>query len=208
MAMCRTWPLLCLHLIGLLASVGYVGCFSIVQNSVSTSGPVSWLCLEAGLSLVRLAIWAWNSMRDDTPPLEINLELDKSEPFPTCNKDNEKILRSKVLPLTRAPDFLKSITSFIGLIKLFSIPDTSLHYTLTRKRPSKKSVLRRNRDNKPENAKNHKLGERTIYHGFRSQGAYVGHFILEVKIDTKIDSNVDPVCSDNNNLDRRCKLTM
>ena len=41
----RTWPLLCLLLFGLLASlVGYVGCFSIVQNSASTSGPVSWLC--------------------------------------------------------------------------------------------------------------------------------------------------------------------
>ena len=46
-----TWPLLCLLLIGLLMSVvGYVGCFSIVQNSASTS--VSWLCLEAGLSVV------------------------------------------------------------------------------------------------------------------------------------------------------------
>ena len=41
----RTWPLLFLLLFGLLASVvGYVGCFSIVQNSASTSGPVSWLC--------------------------------------------------------------------------------------------------------------------------------------------------------------------
>ena len=73
----RTWPLLCLLLIGILASVvGYVGCFSIVQNSASTSGPISWLCLEAGLSVVRLAIWAWNPMTDDAPPLKINLELD------------------------------------------------------------------------------------------------------------------------------------
>ena len=41
----RTWLLLFLLLIGLLTSVvGYVGCFSIVQNSASTSGPVSWLC--------------------------------------------------------------------------------------------------------------------------------------------------------------------
>ena len=107
----RTWPLLFLLLIGLLASVvGYVGCFSIVQNSTSTSGPVSWLCLEAGLSVVRLAIWAWNPTRDYAPPLEINLELDKYEPLPTCNKYNEEILRYKVLPLTRARDFLKSIT--------------------------------------------------------------------------------------------------
>ena len=38
----RTWPLLCLLYIGLLVSVvGSVGCFSIVQNLASTSGPVS-----------------------------------------------------------------------------------------------------------------------------------------------------------------------
>ena len=29
----------------------------------------------------------------------------------------------------------------------------------------------------------------------------VGHFILEVEINAKIDSKVDPVCSDSNNLD-------
>ena len=152
-----TWPLLCLLLIGLLASVvGYVGCFSIVQNSTSTSGPVSWLCLEAGLSLIRLAIWAWNPMTDDAPPLEINIKLDKYEPLPTCNKDNAEILDYKVLPLTRARDFLKSITSFVGLIKPFSIPDTSLYYTLTRKRLSKK-----NESTEPENVVKHELGERT-----------------------------------------------
>ena len=45
-----TWLLLFLLLIGLVASiVGYAGCFSVVQNSTSTNGPVSWLCLETGL---------------------------------------------------------------------------------------------------------------------------------------------------------------
>jgi hypothetical protein len=138
-----TWLLLFLLLIGLVASiVGYVGCFSVVQNSTSTIGPVSWLCLEAGLSVMRLAIWAWNPTGDDAPPLEIILELDKYEhdPLPTCNKDNAEILQYKVLPLTRARDFLKIITSFAGLIEPFSNPDLSLYYTLTRKRPSKKSV--------------------------------------------------------------------
>ena len=223
----RTWPLLCLLLIGLLASVvGYVGCFSIVQNSASTFGPVSWLCLEAGLSVVRLAIWGWNPARDDAPPLEINLELDKYEPLPTCNKDNTEILEYKVLPLTRARDFLKSITSFVGLIKPFSNPDLSLYYTLTRKRAYKKSVLTRNGNNEPEITEKRELGERTLYitvfdHKERTTRVYtrddevetfystksdaplvdVGHFILEVEIDAKIDSKGDPVCSDSNNLD-------
>ena len=211
----RTGLLLCLLLIGLVASVvGYVGCFSVVQNSTSTVGPVSWLCLEAGLSVLRLAIWAWNPTRDDAaPPLEIILELDKYEhkPLPTCNKDNEEILQYNVLPLTRARNFLKIITSFAGLIEPFTNPDLSLYYTLTRKRPSKKSV---------------ELGERTLYitvfdHKERTTRVYtrekeidtfystksdaplvdVGHFLLEVEIDAKIDPKGDPVSSDSNNLD-------
>src|ERR1700676_343083 len=91
---------------------------------------------------MRLAIWAWNPTRDDAPPLEIILELDKYEHsfLPTCNKDVKEILEYKVLPLTRARDFLKIVTSFAGLIEPFSNPDLSLYYTSTRKCPSKKSV--------------------------------------------------------------------
>ena len=219
----RTWPLLCLLLFGLLASVvGYVGCFSIVQNSASTSGPVSWLCLEVGLSVVRLAIWAWNPTSDDAPPLEINLELDKHEPLPTCNKDNKEIFQCNVLPLTRARDFLKSITSFVGLIKPFIDPDLSLYYTLTRNMDNEPV----NPENESENLENRKLGERTLYitvfdHKERTTRVYtrddkvetfystkldaplvdVGHHLLEVEIDAKMDSKGDPVCSDSNILD-------
>jgi hypothetical protein len=101
------------------------------------------------------------------PPLEIILELDKYKPLPTCNKDNEEILQYKVLPLMRARDFLKIITSFAGLIEPFGNPDLSLYYTLTRKRPSNKSVPAninkdRNRDNNSMNAERYKLGERTL----------------------------------------------
>ena len=155
-----TWLLLCLLLIGLVTSVvGYVGCFSVVQNSTSTNGPVSWLCLESGLSVMRLAIWAWNPTRGDAPPLEIILELDKYEhkPSPTCNKDNEEILEYKVLPLTRARDFLKNITSFAGLIESFCNPDLSLYYALTWKRPSRIILW-----GDWENAA-YKLGKRTLY---------------------------------------------
>jgi transposase InsO family protein len=139
---------------------------------------------------MRLAIWASNPTRDDTPPLEIILELDKYRPLPTCNKDNEEILQYKVLPLTRARDFLKIITSFAGLIELFSNPDLSLYYTLTRKRRFKESA---------------RLGEWTLYitvfdHKERTTRVYtqeneidtfysttsdapivdVGHFLLEI----------------------------
>ncbi|KAF8805288.1 hypothetical protein BYT27DRAFT_7193008, partial [Phlegmacium glaucopus] len=107
----------------------------------------------------------------DAPPLEIILELDKYEysPLPTCNKDDEEILGYKVLPLTRARDFLKTITSFAGLIEPFSIPGLSLYYTLTRKRTYKESVPAdgedegENEDNEPGNGEKHKLGERILY---------------------------------------------
>ena len=215
-----TLPLLFLLFIGLLASVvGYVGCFSIVQNSASASGPISWLCLEAGLSLFRLVIWAWNPKCDDAPPLDIHFELDKHNPLPTCNKDSAEIFLSKVLPLTRARDFLKSITSFVGLIEPFRNPDLSLYYTLTRKRPYKEGVSENTWD-----AKNHEPGERTLYitvfdHKERTTRVYtrndekdafystksdapqvdVGHHLLEVEIDTEIvDFTGDPVCSDMN----------
>ncbi|KAF8799342.1 hypothetical protein BYT27DRAFT_7201879 [Phlegmacium glaucopus] len=243
----RTLLLLFFLIIGLLASVvGYVGCFSVVQNSISRLGPVSWLCLEAGLSVMRLGIWAWNPKRDEAPPLEIILELDEHEPFPTCNKDSEEILQYKVLPLTRARDFLKIITSYAGLIEPFSSPDLSLYYTLTRKRPSKQSVPvdgenerengdsepgngdsePENADSEPENAERPRLGERILYitvfdHKERTTRVYtrdnkidtfystnsdapsvdVGHLLLEVEIDAKIDPKADPVCSDSNNVD-------
>ena len=224
----RTWILLFLLLMGLVGSVvGYVGCFSVVQNSTSNNGPVSWLCLEVGLSVIRLAIWAWNPTRDNAPPLEIILKLDERKPLPTCNKDNEEILRYKVLPLTRARDFLKVITSFAGLIETFSNPDLSLYYTLTRKCISKEGVpANMDSDNEPENTENRKLDESILYitvfdHKERTTRVYtrdneidifystksdapivdVGHFLLEVEIDVQIDPEGDTVSSDSNILD-------
>ena len=208
-----TWLLLVLLLIGLVASiVGYVGCFSVVQNSISTTGPVSWLCLEAGLSVIRLLIWAWNPTRDNAPPLELILQLDKYEhkPFPTCNKDNEEILRYKVLPLTRAQDFLKVITSFAGLIEPFSNPDLSLYYTLTRKRPSgfwNKDTLNERSlyitvfDHKERTTRVYTRDNKTdTFYSTKSDAPLVdvGHFLLEVEIDTKINPKGDPVSGNNN----------
>ena len=171
--------------------------------------------------MVRLAIWAWNPTTDGAPPLLINLELDKYEPLPTCNKDNAEILEHNVLPLSRARGFLKTITSFAWLIKLFSNPDLSLYYTLTRNRDNQPE----DSENESENSENHILGERTLYitvfdhertiqvstrdnevetiYSTKSDAPLVdvGHFILEVEINAKIDSKVDPICRDGNNLD-------
>ena len=207
----RTWLMLFLLLIGLVASiVGYVGCFSVVQNSTSNVGPVSWLCLEIGLSVIRLAIWAWNPTGDDAPPLEIVLKLDEHKPFPTCNKDNEEILRYKVLPLTRARDFLKIITSFAGLIHPFSNPDLSLYYTLTRKRSfeleEEEEIVTVPADiendysdggHEPiaENAKDYNLGESALYitvfdHKERTTRVYTRDNEIDIFYSTKSDAPI------------------
>ena len=197
-----TWLLLFLLLIGLVASVvGYVGCFSVVQNSTLDIGPVIWLIFQVWLSVVRLTIWAWNPTKDGVPSLEIILELDEHKVLPTCNKDNEDILRYKVLPLTRARDFLKIITSFAGLIEPFSNPDLSLYYTLTRKRPSNESVTadieneHGDGDNGLENAENHGLGESTLYitvfdHKERTTRVYTRDNEIDTFYSTKSDAPI------------------
>jgi hypothetical protein len=130
------WVFFVLLLAGILSSVvGYVGCFSVVQNSKSRTGPLSWLCLEAGLSIIRMILWGLNPGGDGAPPLKLTLKLDHETMFlPTCNLDDECITQRKVLPLTRANEFLNSIASFAGLFERFTHPDLTLYYTLTRKR--------------------------------------------------------------------------
>ncbi|KAL0955451.1 hypothetical protein HGRIS_001693 [Hohenbuehelia grisea] len=103
--------------IGLGLSVaGYIGCFSLVKGG-STIGSYIWLSTEVFLSLVRMAIWAWNPKWDDNEaPLEISLQLSTHCPLPTCNKFSEELDEEEVLPLTRSREFLKAITSFVGLL--------------------------------------------------------------------------------------------
>jgi hypothetical protein len=130
-----TWVLFLGLLLGVVASVvGYIGCFSVVQSTQKSSGPLSWLGLEAALSLLRMYIWGLNPQSDDAPPLEFVLAVDDEPPLPTCNKYREYIDEDKVLPLTRADQFLNSVASFAGFIDRFDHPDLTLYYCLTRQR--------------------------------------------------------------------------
>ena len=128
------WTFLILLFIGIIASVvGYVGCFSAVQGSGSSKEALIWLCLEAGLSIVRIILWAINPKGDDAPPLEFKFQLDEHPPLPTCIKSAEEIEELKVLPLVRATEFLEGVTSYAGLLHRFSPPRLTLYYTLTRR---------------------------------------------------------------------------
>ena len=87
----RTWLMPLPLLIGLLASVvGYIGCFSVVQNSTSTLGPISWLCLEAGFSVMRLVIWARGTTRLHHLRLFSNWTNTNITPFPLATKTTRK----------------------------------------------------------------------------------------------------------------------
>ena len=69
-----------LLIIGIIASiVGYVGCFSVVQNTRTKTGPISWLFQEVGLSIIRTILWGINPTFDDPPPLELKLTLGGTE---------------------------------------------------------------------------------------------------------------------------------
>ena len=200
------WFLLFLLLLGVIASVvGYIGCFSVVQSTQKSTGPLSWLCLEAALSLLRMYIWGLNPDSDDAPPLEFVLKLDEEPPLPTCNMYSDEIETDKVLPLTRANQFLNSVTAFAGLIDRFEHPDLTLYYTLTRKRVP---------GIEPETT----LGERILYitafdHKERTTRIYtrggtaigfdliessipvidLEHGVLEVRLGRRIDSKNDPI---------------
>lgn len=131
------WICLVLLLLGIFASVvGYVGCFSVVQSSSSSTGPLIWLCLEASLSVIRIILWSSNPESDDAPPLQLTFKLDHRAPLPTCNKYDDEIKEEKVLPLVRASQFLETIASFAGLVERFDHPDLTLYYTLTRTKVS------------------------------------------------------------------------
>lgn len=66
-----------------LIIVGYVGCFSIVQGSTTTLGPVVWLVLESVLSIIRVLLWSFNPKWDERTGINFNLTLASRPICPT-----------------------------------------------------------------------------------------------------------------------------
>ena len=202
-----TWLLLFLLLTSVTASlIGYFGCYSVASNNP----PIIWVFLETALSIIRSAICGYLPTSTNPPPLKILLYLDEYTPAPTCNKDNEEILQDKMLPLTRARDFLKTLTSFAGFIEPFNNPDFSLYYTLTRKRSFKKgeewTLYITVFDHKGHTAQVYtRDNEIDTFYSTKSDAPLfdVGPFlrVSEVEIDVEIVSEQDTVASDSKILD-------
>jgi hypothetical protein len=157
-------------------------------------------------------LWGWNPTGDDAPPLQLILGRDRYPPLPTCKLYDHDIEMAKILPLTRANQFLNSITSFTGVVERFDHPDVTLYYTLTRNAFAHADS---------HNATLHKPGEHALYitifdHKERvntrvyTQRSGVDHFyatesslpvidpkqgLLEIKLGDNINNQDDPIIS-------------
>ncbi|KAF9487831.1 hypothetical protein BDN71DRAFT_575025 [Pleurotus eryngii] len=120
-----------------LSIMGYIGSFTIVANdgkaNANSNGPLIWLGVEIALSLLRMLIWSLNPLFDEHTDLTFKLELEASNPLPTCNKFSEELEANGVIPLARSHEFLGQITSFVGLLEPFeSVGDgVALYYTMS-----------------------------------------------------------------------------
>jgi hypothetical protein len=104
-----------LLLIGfLLTLVGYVGCFTIIQDSKSTpSDTYLWLGLEAFLSLVRMMVWGWNPGWDDSDGITLALTKPKDNPFRSITIHETG--KSQDLDIMDETDFWEKMTAYCGL---------------------------------------------------------------------------------------------
>ena len=117
-----------LIIVGMLGSVvGYIGCFSLVQDDQATAvGRYLWIGLEALLSLVRMMIWASNPIYDDSPGLEISLQLSK-KPSPSLEYVNEA--DALTLRLIDEEKFMAEFIAYCGSIPPLGIEFIASFYT-------------------------------------------------------------------------------
>ncbi|KAJ7461219.1 hypothetical protein FB451DRAFT_490690 [Mycena latifolia] len=120
----NTWSWLAMLsalLLGFLMSiVGYVGCFTIVQNSLTPSDTYIWLGLEATLAMIRLFIWASNPPWDDSDGILLKLTPNKNVPLPAA-KPISVLVKENWVPSFKIVDhtqFWEGLTLFSGPVNI------------------------------------------------------------------------------------------
>ncbi|KAJ7020387.1 hypothetical protein C8F04DRAFT_1242007 [Mycena alexandri] len=121
-------------------AVGYLGCFTVVQNAPADS-TYMWLGIEIALAILRIYIWGLNPSRDEATGLILELQLsndlDQAPNITTPQDLQDQILTSK--PTERAlfviltdSEFLEYISPYTGPVERFSDPDNhvAIYYTL------------------------------------------------------------------------------
>ncbi|KAJ7020755.1 hypothetical protein C8F04DRAFT_1241770 [Mycena alexandri] len=124
-------------------AVGYLGCFTVVQNAPASS-TYMWLGIEIALALLRIYIWGLNPSWDEATGLTLEIQLPNDfaqAPKITTPQD----LQKKILGLDKIPqwrrasfviltdsEFLEYISHYTGPVERFSDPDNhvAIYYTL------------------------------------------------------------------------------
>ncbi|KAJ7482031.1 hypothetical protein FB451DRAFT_1030421, partial [Mycena latifolia] len=121
-------------------AVGYLGCFTVVQNS-HAGDTYMWLGIEIALALLWIYIWGLNPSWDEQTGLSLELQLpDNFEKAPTITTGQDfwgRILEenySEPGPFVGVTDshFLEYISPYAGPVERFSDPDhhVALYYAL------------------------------------------------------------------------------
>lgn len=99
--------------------LGYIGCFSVVQDPRSTTTDIyTWLGLEFTLALIRIGIWGWNPTFDDPDGLYINMQRTAALPIQPRVTINE----AQTVRIMEETTFWEELTAFSGLLDIPNIP--------------------------------------------------------------------------------------
>ncbi|KAJ7250610.1 hypothetical protein C8J57DRAFT_677312 [Mycena rebaudengoi] len=106
----------------IMTFVGYVGCFTLIQDAKSTaSDTYIWLGLEAILSLLRMAIWGMNPTWDDPGGIILTMTTSNHDPL-SCIIIRKNDPTPQYFDLTEEKAFWQSMSAYCGFIDPAHIP--------------------------------------------------------------------------------------
>ncbi|KAJ6451910.1 hypothetical protein C8R45DRAFT_1041465 [Mycena sanguinolenta] len=132
-----------LLVVGSIATaVGYIGCFTVVQNS-SHVQTLLWVALEGWLSLVRLFLWGWNPSWDNGTYIRLQIHTGDYISASTTDMEYEDLM-DKHIQFTSVLDcdFLHLMMAHTGPIARLNDPDhhTVIFYATARSRRDGKKI--------------------------------------------------------------------
>ncbi|KAF7334904.1 hypothetical protein MVEN_02240100 [Mycena venus] len=132
-----TWSwliMLCALLVGILMTlVGYIGSFTIVQNSSTSSDTYIWLGAEAALAFIRILIWALNPTWDDSDGIRFRLDGQKIPPLHetlACSENHATKL--KIVPETTFWEALTAYSGPLNVDQINKVPEFKHWYSWVR----------------------------------------------------------------------------
>ncbi|KAJ7083797.1 hypothetical protein C8R44DRAFT_991958 [Mycena epipterygia] len=123
------WEMLFALLFGFLMTIiGYIGCFTIVQNSSTPSDTYIWLALELALALIRLLTWALNPPWDDSDGVRLRLDPQKTRSLhDTFGIDENTAEPVKIKIIRDTGFFWEVLTAYSGPVNLDALEVKRIH---------------------------------------------------------------------------------